>query len=122
MSGKPAARLGDVGSGHGCHHPPSPAIAGSPDVFINALPAVRVGDAYLPHGCSTCPSPPHPRTLAAGSATVFINGKAAGRVGDAIDCGGSATSGSANVFIGASSPPGTRKPFREKCDYARDAA
>ena len=32
--------------------------------------------------------------------TVFINGKPAGRVGDAINCGGSASAGSGNVFIG----------------------
>ncbi|MBP1852522.1 PAAR domain-containing protein [Rhizobium halophytocola] len=43
---------------------------------------------------------PHPRALAAGSATVFINGKAAGRIGDAVDCGGSAETGSSNVYIG----------------------
>lgn len=122
MSGKPAARLGDIASGHGCHHPPSPAIEGSPNVFINGLPAVREGDAYMEHGCPTCSGgAPHPRKLAAGSPTVFINGRPAGRVGDAIDCGGSVLTGSPNVFIGALSSPGTRKPFQEECDYAHDA-
>ena len=121
MSGKPAARLGDIGSGHGCHFPPTPAIAGSPNIFINNKPAVRQGDAYAPHGCSPCPSPSHGRALAAGSPTVNFNNKQAGRVGDPIDCGGADTTGSPNVFIGAAAPAGTRKPFAEECPYAKDA-
>ena len=44
-----ATRKGDIGSSHGCF-PPSPAIEGSGDVFINGKPAVRVGDAYAAHG------------------------------------------------------------------------
>ncbi len=117
MSGKPAARLGDIGSGHGCHFPPSPAIQGSPDVLVNSIPAVRVGDAYLPHPCPVCPQPPHPRSLAAGSPTVIINNKAAGRVGDAISCGGNHAAGSPNVLIGGGSPPGrTRAPLCESCE------
>lgn len=119
MSGKPAARLGDIGSGHGCHYPPTPAIAGSGDTFINSRPAVRKGDPYAPHPCPVCPAPPHPRKLAAGSPTVFINSKNAGRIGDPIDCGGADSTGSPNVFIGASSPVGTRKPFQEECPYAK---
>ena len=119
--GLPAARLGDIGSGHSCHYPPSPAVEGSPNVIINWRPAVRKGDAYAVHGCSVCPAPPHSRKLAKGSPTVFFNGKQAGRIGDPIDCGGVDITGSPNVFIGASSPPGSRKPFREKCPYAHDA-
>jgi Uncharacterized conserved protein len=119
--GLPAARLGDIGSGHSCHYPPSPAVEGSPNVIINGRPAVRKGDAYAVHGCSVCPAPPHSRKLAKGSPTVFFNGKQAGRIGDPIDCGGVDITGSPNVFIGASSPPGSRKPFREKCPYAHDA-
>lgn len=95
-----ATRVGDIGSGHGCHFPPSPAIAGSGDVYTNMIPAVRKGDAYMPHACGPCPAPPHGRSLSGGSGSVFINGKAAGRVGDAINCGGSASAGSGNVFIG----------------------
>lgn len=95
-----AHRRADIGSGHSCHFPPSPATGGSPNVFVNDRPLMRVGDAYVPHGCPTCPKPEHPRHLAAGSATVFINGKPAGRIGDAIDCGGQAQTGSSNVFIG----------------------
>ena len=92
-----ATRKGDIGSGHGCF-PPSPAIEGSPDVFINNQLAVRVDDAFAAHGCGVCV--PHGRTAAVGSATVNINGKAAVRIGDTIDCGGSAASGSSDVFIG----------------------
>ncbi|MFS1523851.1 PAAR domain-containing protein [Microbulbifer sp. 2304DJ12-6] len=92
-----AARLGDIGSGHGCF-PPTPAISASGDTFINGRKAVRLGDAFAPHGCPQCP--PHPRSLSAGSATVFINGKKAGRVGDSIGCGGSVSTGSGDTFIG----------------------
>lgn len=121
MSGKPAARLGDIGSGHGCHFPPTPAVSGSGDVIINNKPAVRQSDAYAPHGCSPCPAPAHGRSLASGSPTVFVNNLQAGRIGDPIDCGGAAATGSPNVFIGAASPPGSRKPFEEECPYAKDA-
>ncbi|WP_150523616.1 PAAR domain-containing protein [Roseibium sediminis] len=96
----PAAhRKGDIGSGHGCHFPPSSATGGSPNVFVNGIPVMRVGDSYAPHGCPACPVPPHGRALAAGSPTVVVNGKAAGRVGDAINCGGSAAAGSGDVFF-----------------------
>ena len=92
-----SARLGDIGSAHGCY-PATPTIVGSPDVPINGLPATRVGDALVSHGCSNCS--PHPRAVAEGSATVFINGQPAARVGDAVDCGGSLATGSPDVFIG----------------------
>jgi uncharacterized Zn-binding protein involved in type VI secretion len=97
--GKPAARLGDIGSNHGAWHP-SPITSGSGDVFINGKPAARVGDSLAPH---TKPkSPPHGRSIAAGASQVFINGKPAARVGDAISCGGNVAAGSGNVFIGDS--------------------
>lgn len=95
-----ATRLGDIGSGHGCHFPPSPSIAGSPDVYVNGIPIIRQSDPYLPHACPSCPAPPHPRSLSAGSSTVNVNGKKAGRVGDSISCGGAADQGSSDVFIG----------------------
>ncbi len=117
MSGKPAARIGDIGSGHGCHFPPSPAISGSPNILINNRPAVRQGDAYAPHPCPVCPLPPHGRKLASGSPTVLFNNKQAGRVGDPIDCGGSDATGSGNVLIGGASPPGlSRAPICEECE------
>ncbi len=126
MADKPAARLGDIGSGHGCHFPPTDAIEGSPNVFINGKPAVRQGDAYASHGCSPCPAPAHGRTLANGSPSVFINGKEAGRIGDPIDCGGTHITGSPNVFIGTTGPAGydaepsgeNRFPFTEECERA----
>ncbi len=95
-----AIRIGDKGSGHGCHFPPSLATEGSPDVYVNGIPLVRQGDAYAPHACASCPQPPHSRTLSGGSGSVYINGKPAGRVGDAISCGGSAEAGSDDVSIG----------------------
>ena len=117
MSGKPAARLGDIGSGHGCHFPPSPAIQGSPNVFVNGRPLVRQTDAYMPHPCPVCPLPPHPRNLASGSPTVLVNNLQAGRVGDPINCGGNHAVGSGDVFIGGASPPGrTRAPTCESCE------
>lgn len=95
-----STRLGDIGSGHACHFPPTPGIGASPDVNIDGIPAVRQGDAYAPHACPTCPAPPHPRSLSGGSGSVFINGQPAGRVGDAISCGGEVAAGSSTVFIG----------------------
>lgn len=92
-------RKGDIGSGHGCHFPPTVAVEGSPDVLIDGKPALRAGDAYAAHGCPSCPKPSHGRKLSAGSPTVFINGRAAGRVGDAIDCGGKASIGSPTVIL-----------------------
>lgn len=95
-----AHRRGDIGSGHGCHFPPTPASGGSPDVYVNDRNLMRVGDAYIPHPCVAGHSGPHGRSLAAGSASVFVNGMPAGRIGDAIGCGGSASTGSGNVYIG----------------------
>ncbi|KHT07778.1 S-type Pyocin domain-containing protein [Pectobacterium brasiliense] len=96
-----AARLNDIGSGHGCF-PETPITEGSPDVIINGQPAARKGDTVLLHGCP-CPNAPHgvhPRKIAEGSSTVIINGKPAARIGDSINCGGVITSGSGNVIIG----------------------
>lgn len=95
-----AHRRDDIGSGHACHFPPTPATGGSGDVYVNGKALMRVTDAYMPHACPTCPAPVHPRALAAGSGSVWVNGLKAGRVGDAIDCGGSAETGSGDVFIG----------------------
>ena len=94
---KPAARLTDMGSGHGSY-PPTPIMSASPNVLINGRAAARMGDALVPH---TKPKrSPHPRSIAAGSATVTINGQPAARVGDPIDCGGVIMKGSPNVLIG----------------------
>jgi len=94
----PQSRVGDTGAGHGSF-PPTPVVAGSPNVFVNGKPAARLGDPLASHG-SPSPSPPHGRSIAAGSGTVFINGKPASRIGDGIDCGGSLIAGSGNVITG----------------------
>lgn len=94
-----AARKTDIGSEHSCHFPDTPAIEGSPNVWINGLEALRVQDHFESHGCSTCPAPAHPRALADGSPNVYINGQKAGRLHDPIDCGGAVITGSENVFI-----------------------
>lgn len=114
----PAHRKGDIGSGHECHFPPTPATGGSPNVFVNGKPLMRVGDSYAPHGCVVGHAPPHGRALAEGSASVFVNGQPAGRIGDAIDCGGNAEAGSGDVFIGDRGPKATS----DKADCQRDMA
>ena len=91
------ARIGDIGSGHACHFPPTPITSGSSFVKIDGVPVACVGDSLVPHGCPTCPAPPHGRSIAQGSSIVKINGKPVARVGDAIDCGGSITTGSSLV-------------------------
>jgi uncharacterized Zn-binding protein involved in type VI secretion len=70
----------------GCPHPGTgPAIAGSPDVFVNGKPALRVNDTGVHAVC--CGS--NMWSASQGSSTVFINGKAAHRNGDPTKhCGG----------------------------------
>lgn len=98
MAGKPAARLGDIDTGHP-PSPPTPVITGSTNVLINSRPAARKGDMLAPH---------HPgiRTITSGSATVTVNGKNAARVGDSVNCGGRLLMGSPTVFIGNGSGSG----------------
>lgn len=97
-----ASRKGDICVGHGCF-PPTPATAGSPNVYLDKIPALRKGDAVAPHGCSNCP--PHGRAVSAGSPSVFVNGKPLARVGDGVDCGGSVSAGSGTVTADIQSPP-----------------
>ncbi len=93
--------LGDLGTDH-AGFPPTPVIAGSPDVLIDGKPVARVGDPLVPH---TKPKhPTHPRTIAAGSSTVLINGIPAAVTGGAISCGG-VTIGSGSVVIGDTHSP-----------------
>ncbi len=106
---KKQGRLGDSAfcpsDGHGClgctHPVTGPAVAGSPNVFVNSKPALRVGDPGIHAACCG----PNKWSAASGSATVFINGKAAHRMGDSTShCGGSGNliAGSGNVFVGDS--------------------
>lgn len=98
---KKVVLLGDLGSDHE-GFPPTPVVAGSPDVLIDGKPVARVGDALAPH--SKPKHPPHPRAIAAGSATVLINGIPAAVTGSAISCGG-VTIGSGSVVIGDTFTP-----------------
>lgn len=107
--------LGDLGSDHE-GFPPTPVIAGSPDVLIDGKPVARVGDPLAPH--SKPKHPPHPRTITGGSATVMINGKPAAVTGGAISCGG-VTIGSGSVVIGDTHIPA---PFSGVSPVTRRAA
>ena len=107
MSPPAQCRLGDKSQvpsdGHGCpacpHNCVGPAVAGSPDVFVNSLPAIRVGDPGVHAACCG----PNTWTAKDGSSSVFINGQAAHRKDDAdTHCGGNGRmiEGSSNVFTG----------------------
>lgn len=118
--------LGDLGTDHQ-GFPPTPVIAGSPDVLIDGRPVARVGDPLAPH--SKPKHPPHPRAIAAGSATVLINGIPAAVTGGAISCGG-VTIGSGSVVIGDTftpapfsgiSPAPSKPAPRADGSYARNA-
>jgi uncharacterized Zn-binding protein involved in type VI secretion len=92
-------RVGDMSAGHPHCYPPTPAVSGSPDVFVNGKAAVRVGDSWATHGA--CPvHSPHSGSSSSGSSSVFVNGKALCRVGDSISCGDTMAQGSPNVFAG----------------------
>ena len=94
--GKPAGRLGDNHTGHGCFAP-TKCVIGSNNVIINKKLAMRQGDMFVPHCCGPSCHTPY---LAKGSSTVIINGKQAGRLGDPTTCGASVMVGSGNVIIG----------------------
>ncbi|WP_086929575.1 PAAR domain-containing protein [Agarilytica rhodophyticola] len=113
-----AARLADIGAGHGCF-PPTPIISGSGDVSINGRPAARKGDPLLLHACGNCP--PHGRSISAGSATVSINGKAAARASDGIGCGGSVSTGSGDTLIGDVGMGGALKSCMEGASKSASA-
>jgi len=84
----------------GCPHPCiGPAVAGSPDVFVNSKPALRVGDPGVHAACCG----PNTWKAKAGAPHVFINDKKAHRLGDAdTHCGGTGKliEGSPNVIVG----------------------
>ncbi len=103
----PAGRVGDKAScpadAHGCsacaHSVEGPAVAGSPDVFINKKAALRVQDPGVHSAC--CGS--NTWSAVAGAAAVIINGLEAHRSGDATrHCGGNGklVEGSPDVIIG----------------------
>ncbi len=97
----PAARLGDICTGHECF-PPRANVEASENVFVNGKGWHRQGDAWETH-CCTHPEVPHgchSSVLASGSSTVFVNNKQAGRIGDPVACGGVDATGSENVICG----------------------
>jgi len=100
MSDNKAVTMGDKASCPTCNTPLTPAIEGSPNVFINGKPAMRAGDSYAPGFCPVCLTSVPSRKLEKGSSSVFINGVPAGRIGDALSGGGVVIGGSSNVFIG----------------------
>lgn len=96
---KPAARKGDMGTGHQ-QWPPRANVQGSPDVFFNSLPAHRQGDLWSIHCYKyMC----HPGILTKGCPTVLTNGKQQGRVDDPVNCGSKVSQGSPDIFIGGDS-------------------
>ncbi len=107
MAGPAQSRIGDMSQissdAHGCPACPhpciGPAVAGSPDVFVNGRPSLRVGDPGVHAACCG----PNTWTAKAGSGTVFINSKKAHRKDDAdTHCGGNGKmiQGSSDVFSG----------------------
>lgn len=94
--GKPASRLGDPSTGHGCF-PPTKSVSASSNVIINGKGALRSGDNYQPHNCK---SSTHTPVQMEGSGTVIINGKKCARLGDATACGAKLMVGSTNVLVG----------------------
>ncbi len=123
---KKVVLLGDLGTDHS-GFPPTPVIAGSPNVLIDGKPVARVGDPLAPH--SKPKHPPHPRAIAAGSATVLINGIPAAVTGGVISCGG-VTIGSGSVVIGDTytpaqfsgiSPAPLKPASQAEASYARSA-
>ena len=84
----------------GCPHPGvGPAIAGSPNVFVNKRPALRQDDVGIHAVC--CGG--NMWKAQQGSGTVFINGKAAFRQNDPTQhCGGDGQliEGSTDVLVG----------------------
>lgn len=94
-------RKGDTGGAHECF-PSHTCTEGSGNVIVNGKETHRQGDAWDVHTC-THPKTPHGShsgNMSGGSSSVNVNGKPIARVGDGISCGGSAGSGSPNVFAG----------------------
>jgi len=90
MSGKPAARVGDLTNCPKKGHGSNPITAGSSTVLIDGRPAARLGD---PTGCGS--------TLAgAVSGTVMIDGKPAATLGTTGNHGNTVVQGSGTVLIG----------------------
>jgi uncharacterized Zn-binding protein involved in type VI secretion len=88
--GQPAARKTDAVA-H-IKAKAGPIVAGSSNIFFNALPAARKGDKVQ-----------HDKGIEAvseGEPSVLLNGMQAARLGDKVACGGVIAVGSGSIFIG----------------------
>ena len=94
--GKPAAREGDISTGHGPFIPVA-IKSGSGSVNINGVPAARKDDPFVDHVVG---STVHSCTVSVGSGTVNINGSPAARLTDDVSGGGKIALGSPTVNIG----------------------
>ena len=94
----PAARITDINAG--CPvSPPTPIIAGSPNVITVGMPQARLSDPHMPHPLPP-PVPPHPVIQAAGSGTVLTNSLPSARIGDFAAGCTSVSTGAPTVIIG----------------------
>ena len=100
--GVPVARVGDLGVGQCCCHPPVPCIGmsgtvstGSVNVFAAGSLVTRIGDIVI-GGCG------HVGIIVSGSGSVIVNGIPASRIGDAfVGCfTGTIVTGAPNVLVG----------------------
>ena len=116
MSGKPAARVGDM---HTCPmvdpgpkpHVGGPVLpAGEPSVLIGGMPAARMGDK------ATCVGPPD--TIAIGAFPVAIGSNPAARMSDQTAHGGAIMAGCPTVLIGLSGTAGNPGAGRTACQNA----
>ena len=116
MSGKPAARVGDM---HTCPmvdpgpkpHVGGPVLpAGEPTVLIGGMPAARMGDK------ATCVGPSD--TIAAGAFPVAIGSNPAARISDQSAHGGVIVAGCPTVLIGLSGTAGNPGAGTPACQDA----
>ncbi len=116
MSGKPAARVGDMHTCPTVDPGPKPHVggpvlpAGEPTVLIGGMPAARMGDK------ATCVGPPD--TIAAGAFPVPIGKTPAARMTDQTAHGGVVVGGCATVLIGLSGTTGNPRLGLGDCQAA----
>lgn len=92
----PAARRGDITTGHGCFGS-VPIISGSNNVLINNIPVARQGDGVASH---TCGDSSHGSVIDTGSSSVKAGGQSVARIADLTTCGDVIATGSGNVIVG----------------------
>lgn len=92
-----AARLGDIGTGHGCWIS-RPNDQASPNVIVNNRGIHRVTDHWMTHCCPAIPEC-HDSHLGDGSPNVYANNLKVGRCGDPVICGSYIATCSGNVIV-----------------------